>query len=188
MEKDHAEALEHSKDEAKFAALDIAKRLTDIDEDEHWLALVSGMDALVAHALGKSGRFEKAIHSVAAQLRKAYERGYNDRLTDEIAGAQEYARERAEKQKYVYFIRSEPGEIKIGLAIDVEKRLRGLQTSHPYGLTLLAFVKGGQSVEREYHRRFAAHRLHGEWFEPHPDILAEIAHLSAHPQEKPNDR
>ena len=33
-------------------------------------------------------------------------------------------------------------------------------------------------VEKEYHPRFAEHRLHGEWFHPHPDILAEIDRLN----------
>jgi len=33
------------------------------------------------------------------------------------------------------------------------------------------------AFERAYHRQFAAHRLHGEWFAPHPDILAEIDRL-----------
>lgn len=35
-----------------------------------------------------------------------------------------------------------------------------------------------RDAERDYHARFAAHRLRGEWFAPHPDILAEIEHLN----------
>ena len=89
------------------------------------------------------------------------------------------ARERARKICYVYFIRSAPGEIKIGKAIDVQKRLNGLQTSHPHRLQLLATTVGGKPAERAYHARFAEHRLHGEWFSPHPDILAEIERLNA---------
>lgn len=39
--------------------------------------------------------------------------------------------------------------------------------------------------ERAYHAMFKAHRLHGEWFEPHPDILAEIARLTPTPHKEP---
>lgn len=73
----------------------------------------------------------------------------------------------------VYFIRSPQG-IKIGMSNNPEGRLRVLQTGHTEPLELLAFTEGGKDLEREYHTRFAAHRLAGEWFAPHPDILAEI--------------
>lgn len=78
----------------------------------------------------------------------------------------------------IYFIGCENGPIKIGMASRVSVRLRMLQLSSPVELTLMATVEGPPSLEREYHKRFAAHRLHGEWFSPHPDILAEIARLS----------
>lgn len=78
----------------------------------------------------------------------------------------------------VYFIQAPNGPIKIGRAVNVANRLRALQTSHPSGLRLLAVALGGYRFERAYHRQFAEHRLHGEWFEPHPEILAEIDRLS----------
>jgi hypothetical protein len=92
---------------------------------------------------------------------------------------------KAEEEIFVYFIHSESGGIKIGMAQDIDKRLRGLQTAHPAKLTLMASCLGGQPVEREYHKRFAEHRLHGEWFSPAPEILAEIDRLSSpsHPRE-----
>ncbi len=78
----------------------------------------------------------------------------------------------------VYFIASANGPIKIGIANDIEQRLRGLQTANPVALRLLASRTGGRAQEQEYHKRFAAHRLHGEWFDQHPDILAEIERLN----------
>lgn len=77
----------------------------------------------------------------------------------------------------LYFIQSAAGPIKIGVSNNVAKRLKGLQTSNPHKLTVLAIVRGGALMEFEYHQRFADHRLEGEWFDPHPDILAEIARL-----------
>lgn len=78
----------------------------------------------------------------------------------------------------LYFIRSETGPIKIGISVDPTQRLRNLQTAHPHKLELICVIAGGGGLEAEYHKRFAAHRLTGEWFAPHPDILAEIERIS----------
>lgn len=77
----------------------------------------------------------------------------------------------------LYFIGSESGPIKIGVSVDPAKRLKGLQTGYPEKLSLLAVIRGQAYREPEYHDRFAAHRLHGEWFSPAPEILAEITRL-----------
>lgn len=79
----------------------------------------------------------------------------------------------------VYFIRAEDTHrIKIGFtAGHAEKRRKSLQTSNAGALTLLATIKGTQEYERDLHERFYAYRLNGEWFEPHPELLAFIAVL-----------
>ena len=78
----------------------------------------------------------------------------------------------------IYFVGPEGGPIKIGFAGRLSFRLRDLQLANAYPLTVLASVDGPPSLERDYHRRFAEHRLHGEWFSPHPEILAEIERLA----------
>jgi len=80
---------------------------------------------------------------------------------------------------YVYFVGGVDGPIKIGLARYPERRLRTLQSHSPVKLSLLVVCRGGSKMESQYHVHFAKHRLHGEWFERHPDILAEIERLSA---------
>jgi hypothetical protein len=77
----------------------------------------------------------------------------------------------------VYFIGAYRGLIKIGVARDVRARLRTLQTGSGVPLTLLTAVPGSFALERHYHARFAAYRRHGEWFERHPTLLAEIRRL-----------
>lgn len=79
----------------------------------------------------------------------------------------------------IYFVQAETGQIKVGLALDVERRLAQIRTMSPVPIRLLAIVEGGRAQEHQYHKRFADHRLHGEWFNPHPDILAEIKRLGA---------
>jgi len=79
----------------------------------------------------------------------------------------------------VYFVGGDVGGVKIGTTRDIRKRLVDLQCGSPIPLRLLASCAGGNSVELAYHRRFAAHRLHGEWFERHDELEAEIARLKA---------
>lgn len=64
----------------------------------------------------------------------------------------------------VYFIRC--GKLlKIGKADDVGARMVQLQTGNPAGLQLLAILPNVlPSVERLFHRYYAAHRARGEWF------------------------
>lgn len=81
----------------------------------------------------------------------------------------------------VYFVGGDIGAIKIGISIDLPKRLASLNSHSPIPLKALATVRGGRKEEKAYHRRFAAHRLHGEWFSPAPEILAEIERLKPHP-------
>lgn len=76
---------------------------------------------------------------------------------------------------WIYFIASATGEIKIGRAVSPERRLITLQAGNPFELRLLAISPGGVIEEQEYHRRFAAHRIRGEWFSGSPSIMEEIA-------------
>lgn len=77
-----------------------------------------------------------------------------------------------------YFIGSIDGPIKIGASARPDYRLRDIQAANAYPLTILALADGGFATETGLHKRFAAHRLQGEWFERHPDILAEIDRLN----------
>lgn len=78
-----------------------------------------------------------------------------------------------------YFIGLIDGPIKIGASVKPAERIRDLQAACPYPIGILALAGGGFATEASYHRRFAAFRLHGEWFDRHPDILAEIDRLNS---------
>jgi hypothetical protein len=78
----------------------------------------------------------------------------------------------------VYFVGWSGGPVKIGVARDVRQRLCDLQAACPYKLEVWAAVAGSYGLERDYHMRFATYRLHGEWFERVPEILAEIDRLN----------
>lgn len=79
----------------------------------------------------------------------------------------------------IYFVRAEStGFIKIGwTSTDPMGRIAALQTgSGP--LTLLAQTVGDRKLERAFHKLFEAHRKHGEWFMPTPDLIRLIDALS----------
>jgi hypothetical protein len=78
-----------------------------------------------------------------------------------------------------YFIGGDDGPIKIGYSISVKDRLRTLQLCSPIRLRVLATASGGMQRESAYHGQFAESRLHGEWFERTPGLLAEIERLKA---------
>ncbi len=65
----------------------------------------------------------------------------------------------------VYFIQDNgAGHVKIGHADDPWARLATLQCGTPYELSIIRTVDGGQKIERWFHKRFAKHRIRGEWF------------------------
>jgi hypothetical protein len=74
---------------------------------------------------------------------------------------------------WVYFARA-GDEIKIGHSRQVDIRLSQLQYGLEHELVLLATIRGGLGREQQYHAKFHRWRLHGEWFSPCDEILAEI--------------
>lgn len=70
---------------------------------------------------------------------------------------------RLRRHGFVYFVRA--GDfIKIGFAVDVQRRIASLQTGSPMPLTLLATTPGTLDSERAYHKRFDELWERGEWF------------------------
>lgn len=83
-----------------------------------------------------------------------------------------------------YFARGRySGRIKIGKTQQrPEVRISQLAFEQPYGEeSVLLCTRRGEHFEGLYHKVFDTWRVGGEWFAPHPDILAEIDRLSAHP-------
>jgi hypothetical protein len=93
--------------------------------------------------------------------------------------AEREERQRLARRRWVYFIQAEAGgPIKIGISRDVERRRGELQRAERQALKVLATFEGTIQDESAMHTRFAAHRLHGEWFSPAPDLLSHIAALN----------
>lgn len=83
---------------------------------------------------------------------------------------------------FVYFVTCDVPDfpIKIGWAVNVEKRLAGLQTSMPYKLRVLATMEGTLDNEQGFHLAFGKDRLEGEWFKRSPELLDLIRRIRMH--------
>lgn len=81
------------------------------------------------------------------------------------------------KRREVYFIQAEKlGLIKIGTANFAAERLASIQGISPDKLRLLGVVICNEYgfLEGILHGKFCLHRVHGEWFRPHQEILDYI--------------
>jgi hypothetical protein len=82
-------------------------------------------------------------------------------------------------QPCVYLVGADPagsGPVKIGHTCNLPVRLRMLQCGSPSPLLLIAERRfdtkaEAKLLERQLRQGFVAHRLHGEWFSPAPEVL-----------------
>lgn len=61
------------------------------------------------------------------------------------------------------------GPVKIGMAINVQARLRELQTANHEKLRVVRIIS--KNVEWEMHKKFKHLRIHGEWFHFDEEML-----------------
>jgi hypothetical protein len=84
-----------------------------------------------------------------------------------------FAKVRYGRPHRVYFIRwGSYGPIKIGRAVDVVRRLNGLQAANWVELRLLGATSDVD--EKQMHRRFSHLHIRGEWFRAETDLLVFI--------------
>lgn len=79
-------------------------------------------------------------------------------------------------QIYTYFMQvGRDGLVKIGQSWDVFQRRDTLAVEvRPEELYVLGVLRG-KSHERRLQRKLKAHKAHGEWFYPAPEVMAEAA-------------
>jgi hypothetical protein len=81
---------------------------------------------------------------------------------------------------FVYFIQGQTtGLIKIGFAVNPQKRIKILATGCTEHLKILCVQPGTRDHERRAHEKFAHLRQKGEWFLPGKPLLAFIKKASA---------
>lgn len=68
------------------------------------------------------------------------------------------------KERMAVYFAKRGKRIKIGVAKNVQSRLRQLKTASAAPIKLIASLSGGFPLERSIHRRLEAQRISGEWF------------------------
>lgn len=82
----------------------------------------------------------------------------------------------------VYFVRiGDDGPVKIGFTREgPAKRIAQLQQSCPWKLRMMGFVAGSKHHERALQERLQKHRMEGEWFAPHREVITLINNVLLH--------
>ena len=66
---------------------------------------------------------------------------------------------------------AQSGNVKIGVTDDIDERFKTLQSMSPTPLEIkYKYISYGNEIETYFHKRFAAERLHGEWFKFSPEM------------------
>lgn len=82
-------------------------------------------------------------------------------------------------QGFVYFIQAQDSlAIKIGYAVDVEKRLAVLQTGCPEELVVVGMTQGTVADEKALHAKFNLDHIRGEWFRASDELVKYILEVS----------
>jgi hypothetical protein len=78
----------------------------------------------------------------------------------------------------IYFMqRGSNGPVKIGTAVDPQKRMRTHQTSSAEPLGLLLVIAGSTKREAEIHAALIDSHISGEWYNPTSELFALIEQL-----------
>lgn len=104
--------------------------------------------------------------------------GEEKALADALEEMEQRTEAYEESKTSVYFARS-GDRIKIGFTGDLDQRMACLSAMSCQPVTLLTYVPGGREKESHFHRRFAALRLHGEWFVASESMLRFIDHTES---------
>lgn len=77
---------------------------------------------------------------------------------------------------YIYFIQAQGnGPIKIGFTgFNPRKRMVKIRSDCPWPVRLLGAIEGTVSQEKQIHLVLSRYKTQGEWFEPHPIVLAAV--------------
>jgi hypothetical protein len=101
---------------------------------------------------------------------------YKRRITNSMRKNAKRANVIGKINKYeskVYFIKCNE-YIKIGKADNLPKRLKQLQTSNPYELSIIGAISGNLDIEKEAHSNFKHLHHKGEWFKNDISIVNYI--------------
>jgi hypothetical protein len=136
---------------------------TDIDVP----SVVELLD-LVASGAVSATEARDSLSRIAIAIKDHQNREYEHLLElMEQTSAPRPAKRKQPDSRWVYAIaaKDKPNILKIGVATDIEKRMKGLQIGTPTPLVLHWSSRGGYALERHLHEVFRDKQVSSEWFD-----------------------
>lgn len=182
---DHLRTTARTFDPAHLAAVPALGRVAFETRDRRWFAETIGGNLMAFYDKGHLTHVWNCKTGQEYRPKTDEQREQAERLASMSQG--ELAHYFADREPFgpsskVYFIGHKEHAIKIGVTADLDQRFRAIQACSPVKLEIFATRPGGEAREIAYHTQFSEHRLHGEWFTPHAEILVEIDRLSGENQ------
>ena len=122
------------------------------------------------------GRSRSPLRWNDAQRRAAAFRLYadsKDRTNEVLRKREERDQQMRRRGGFVYFIPAgEGGDIKIGWAIDPDRRLGELQTANSEPLRIIGKIPGTRTTEYSAQCHFQKYWKRGEWYRPAAELIA----------------
>ncbi|MFZ1746398.1 MAG: GIY-YIG nuclease family protein, partial [Nitrospirales bacterium] len=87
--------------------------------------------------------------------------------------------EKKKKRGFVYLVRANTGEYKIGYSIDIQNRLKAFAVQPPFEYKLIHSIPVDDMLQAEsvLHDKFSHKRIRGEWFTLSEEDVIEISQL-----------
>lgn len=145
-------------------------------------AVIGLLDLVISGAVTASEARE-SLNRVAVDINERMDRLYDQYLeSDERAerlSAETSVTAPRLDSRWVYAVSSEADThaVKIGVATDIDKRLKSLQMGSASPIVLRWKSRGGYPLERHLHRVFDEQRISGEWFR-FTKFVAPVATIS----------
>ena len=130
---------------------------------------------VTAHELLKNPLVREAIDKRLLELSNQSEGAVRDLLNRVRESG--LTRKSPDRSKgVVYILRADNGLVKIGITINIARRLATLNTQLPYDLVPILFIDCNDcpALEQELHKKFANVRVRGEWFNLSASDIAQL--------------
>lgn len=94
--------------------------------------------------------------------------------------------EKKKKSGFIYLVRANTGEFKIGYSVDVQKRLKAFSVQPPFEYELVHAIPVDDMVQAELmlHEKFLDKRIRGEWFKLSDEDIFEILQIVRYENER----
>jgi len=122
--------------------------------------------------------------------KRTFRRNHFKDITKQVKKVNNCLNNGVERVRSIYLMKAGKSNYKIGIAINPNKRVGGVQTGNPLKVELLHSVRTYRAlpIERLLHLIFLKHKLEGEWFKFNrfdiPYIIRVIDNLAVVPADK----